>query len=246
MIAFLKSLITSVLRWFQETFGRLLHGDSGRDPATEPTPIGILLLDLEIDESVECPGPNAKRAFRLQEHMDCSLVVTVRIRFTRFDPSPLLLPWTDADFTHFEDRKNEWKRLIETYWSDQYHLRWTEDLLPPHRADDRLNYPHCDIYRVSCRVEWVDSNEHHLVSVSRGLGSFDQFNWFLGEAGREGYVESAAHEYGHMLGLCHDTTPEESIMTPGTPGHTVFPHHYKVFAELLTRHKPYEYVVKAE
>jgi hypothetical protein len=50
--------------------------------------------------------------------------------------------------------------------------------------------------RVSVKVHWVTSEPHHIVAVHAGSGSRDESNWYTSDPG-----STAAHEFGHMLGL---------------------------------------------
>jgi hypothetical protein len=50
--------------------------------------------------------------------------------------------------------------------------------------------------RVSVKVHWVTSEPHHIVAVHAGSGSTDESNWYTSDPG-----STAAHEFGHMLGL---------------------------------------------
>lgn len=91
-----------------------------------------------------------------------------------------------------------WKSSIETTWSNRFSC-----VRPKERA--------CP---VTFEVQWVTSGEHHTVNVAPGAGNENKGNWFISTLGA-----TAAHEFGHMLGL-HDeyasaTCPNRSPVNTG-------------------------------
>ncbi|BEU28038.1 hypothetical protein [Paraburkholderia sp. 22B1P] len=62
--------------------------------------------------------------------------------------------------------------------------------------------------RVSFKVHWVGNNPHHYVNVHTGSGREDEYTWYTMTLG-----STAAHEFGHMLGL-----PDEYIEEAVCPG----------------------------
>jgi hypothetical protein len=50
--------------------------------------------------------------------------------------------------------------------------------------------------QISFKVHWVTASPHHVVAVHVGSGSTDEANWYTMDPG-----STAAHEFGHMLGL---------------------------------------------
>jgi hypothetical protein len=84
-----------------------------------------------------------------------------------------------------------WKNSIETAWSNRFSC-----VRPGERA--------CPL---TFEVDWVTAGWHHSVVVSPGAGNENMGRWFISTAGG-----TAAHEFGHMLGL-----PDEyaSAICPG-------------------------------
>jgi len=83
-----------------------------------------------------------------------------------------------------------WKTGIESSWNAPIHT-------PAAAAEPwtcaRSGEVPC---RVSVRVHWVTANADHSVAVHAGSGGTDENDWYISDPG-----STAAHEFGHMLGL---------------------------------------------
>jgi len=156
-------------------------------------------------------------AYRITEENDCRLNVVVRIRL---QPDPGI---TQAQL---QAAQNLWEPAIEQAWTGQF---------PLDRSNGRCA---CRRYSVSLDVQWVTSNEHHVVQVHAGSGRADMGNFFLNNTGG-----TAAHEVGHMLGNSDEyaypacpnrtVTSDGSIMQNSQTG-TVRPRHYQGLADWIT------------
>jgi len=83
--------------------------------------------------------------------------------------------------------KQQWHYGIEGIWSNSY---------------DIVDGPYT--YKIEISSNWVDSNQHHAVTVHFGTGRTNMLNWYTDRPsgwGNEYQDEIAAHEAGHMLGL---------------------------------------------
>lgn len=128
-----------------------------------------------------------------------------------------------------------WEPAIEAAWSNQFALALTEGTC------------RCKRYSVTVNVEFVDTNEHHTVTVHPGSGRADMTNWYVNSTGG-----TAAHESGHMFGNadeyadsnCPDriVTSDGSIMQNSQTG-TVRTRHYQGFSDWLSNRTCCTYVV---
>lgn len=73
-----------------------------------------------------------------------------------------------------------WKNSIETTWSNRFSCVRSKERACP----------------LTFEVQWVTGGEHHAVNVAPGFGNENKGNWFISTLG-----STAAHEFGHMLGL---------------------------------------------
>ncbi len=163
-------------------------------------------------------------AYRI-EGTKCNLEITVRIR---------LNPDAGVTNTNLNAQSQIWETAIESTWSNQFQLQ---------RSDGECN---CVNYTVSFNVEFVNSNEHHVVRIRTGSGRENMTNWYITTTGG-----TASHEFGHMIGFpdeytapeCPDrnVTSDNSIMqtTIGAPRER----HYEPFAEWISNRTCCKYEV---
>lgn len=118
--------------------------------------------------------------------------ITVRVMFLR---------GSRLDSSRVKRRLAEWKKAIESSWSDQ----WAS------------NHPN----EISCpftfEVQWVNNRPHHFVILSTGRRGIDrtfQDMWYVNNT----TGDIAAHEFGHMLG--HPDEYPESICPDRSPVNT--------------------------
>lgn len=119
-----------------------------------------------------------------------------------------------------------WEPAIEAAWSGQFPLRMTDGSCT------------CEQYTVNVDVQFVNSNEHHTVTVHPGSGRADMTNWYVNSTGG-----TAAHEAGHMFGNVDEyadsncpgrtVTSDGSIMQTSQSG-AVLARHYASFANWLS------------
>ena len=182
----------------------------------------------EVSQSIsECKfGWDA--AFRMDENKEnCHITVTLRIKLDRA---------SDVTAEEITGRIAIWKPAIERAWSNQFLLA---------TADTECD---CLIYTLGVDVQFVDSNEHHVVKVERGPGRENMGRWFHDTTGM-----TAAHEAGHMFGnpdeyaepeVCPNraTSDDDSIMASGN---TVHVRHYQLFKNWITEESCCNYEIRA-
>jgi hypothetical protein len=165
-------------------------------------------------------------AFRVEDSVsECTLRAVVRIR---------LVPDTGVSTADLATAQARWKPAIETAWSGKFTL------------DLHHNSCSCRSCRVSVDVRFVDSGEHHVVTVHPGSGRADMLNWYVNSA-----AETAAHECGHMFGNADEyrdsncphrvITSDGSIMRAVTG--SVKRRHYRRFAKWISDRTGCEYDV---
>ena len=95
--------------------------------------------------------------------------------------------------------RTTWRNGIDNIWTHRWRC-------------GRLGELPC---RLSFTVIWVTSNQHHTVTVNQSPGETNMTTWHSADGGG-----TAAHEYGHMLGLVDEYTsshcPKRSPVNTGT------------------------------
>lgn len=118
--------------------------------------------------------------------------ITVRIR---------LDPDADVSAATMTTLRDRWRTGIEQKWSGHFGCCTAPGCI----GRCTLNF----------RVEWVDSDEHHVVRVRTGPGGTNKGLWHTTDSGNV-----ASHEFGHMLGhpdeYSSDTCPRRSPVNTGT------------------------------
>lgn len=148
---------------------------------------------------------------------NCQLTITLRIRLVA-DTGV-----TAADIATVQAR---WEPAIEAAWAGQFALVMTEGNCA------------CEQYTAVVDVRFVNSGEHHTVTVHAGSGRADMTNWYVNSTGGTG-----AHEAGHMFGNVDEypdancpgrtVTNDGSIMRSSQTG-SVRARHYESFARWLS------------
>jgi hypothetical protein len=164
-------------------------------------------------------------AFRITEDRECVLTITLRIR---------LNPDAGVTQQQLQAAQTTWEQAIEQAWSGRFRIR------------RRNGNCACEEYRVVVDVQFVTTNEHHVVRVRAGSGRADMTNWFITSTGG-----TAAHEAGHMFGNADEyadpacpartVTSDNSIMQ--TTSGTVRPRHYERFAAWVSNRTCCDYTV---
>lgn len=120
--------------------------------------------------------------------------VVGRINFdrtwTHIDVRIMLVPDAGITPATILSLQSTWKTGIESRWNNPAKLPGAAP--QPWKCGKSLEIP-C---RVSFLVQWVTTNPHHTVSVHNGAGGTNQKHWYTTDPG-----STAAHEFGHMLGL---------------------------------------------
>jgi hypothetical protein len=165
-------------------------------------------------------------AYHIEERRNCELHVELRIR---------LVADKGVSATDITNVQALWEPAIEQAWSNRFPLvRRTGDC-------------ECERYSLTVDVRWVQSGEHHTVTVHAGSGRADMLNWFVNSSGG-----TSAHEAGHMFGNIDEyteprcpnrtVTSDGSIMQDSQNG-TVKARHYQGFADWLSRRTCCTYAV---
>jgi hypothetical protein len=98
--------------------------------------------------------------------------------------------------------RTAWRTGIVNTWSDQWGCGHSGELSCP----------------LTFEVEWVNTGQHHTVRVQPGPAETVMTTWDTADGGG-----TAAHEYGHMLGLVDEYTdarcPGRSPVNTGTVMH---------------------------
>ncbi|MGH2555343.1 MAG: hypothetical protein ACRDHO_06460 [Actinomycetota bacterium] len=190
--------------------------------------LGFFFTSNELNESrSECIF-GWTSAYRIEEREKCEVHVILRIR---------LVPDTGVSAQDIANVQAVWEPGIEQAWANRFPLvRQSGDC-------------ECERYSLTVDVQWVQSGEHHTVTVHAGSGRADMLNWFVNSSGG-----TAAHEAGHMFGnideytepRCPDrtVTSDGSIMQDSQNG-SVMARHYQGFADWLSRRTCCTYVVGA-
>lgn len=165
-------------------------------------------------------------AYRIEETGDCVLSITLRIR---------LVPDTGVSAADIATVIARWEPAIEAAWSGQFFLRLTDGSC------------RCQRYTVVVDVQFVQSGEHHVVTVHAGSGRADMGNFYVNSTGG-----TAAHESGHMFGNADEyadtncpsrtVTSDGSIMQNSQTG-TVKQRHYQGFADWVSNRTCCTYTV---
>lgn len=167
-------------------------------------------------------------AYRIEEDSrECVVRITLRIR---------LVPNTGVTAADLATVRALWEPAIEAAWSGQYVLVLSDGTC------------RCKRYTVTVDVQFVDTNEHHVVTVHPGSGRADMLNWYVNSTGG-----TAAHESGHMFGNPDEyadsncpsrtVTSDGSIMQNSQTG-TVKQRHYQGFADWLSNRTCCQYTVQ--
>jgi hypothetical protein len=94
--------------------------------------------------------------------------------------------------------RNTWSNGIQTTWSNRWGVGHVGEVTCP----------------LTFEVQWVTTNQHHIVRVRSGSGRANMGTWFTNDSGNV-----AAHEFGHMLGLV-DEYSEPSVCPNRSPVNT--------------------------
>lgn len=160
--------------------------------------------DLVVTEIYDFPngtiGPTEEISFDVSEcvydwtaaYAQRGTTITVRIR---------LDPDDDVSAETMATLRDRWRRGIEDKWSNRFGCCVSPDCI----GRCTLNF----------QVQWVNSNEHHVVRVSTGPGGTNMGLWHTGDSG-----DVASHEFGHMLGhpdeYSSSVCPRRSPVNTGT------------------------------
>jgi hypothetical protein len=110
--------------------------------------------------------------------------------WTHIDVRIALVPDAGISAATLNSLQNTWQSGIEGTWNNPV----------PNPAAAAKPWTCARVGEVPCRVSvkvhWVTSEPHHIVAVHAGSGSRDESNWYTSDLG-----STAAHEFGHMLGL---------------------------------------------
>lgn len=114
--------------------------------------------------------------------------------WTHIDVRIQLVPDPDVDDATLTNAQNTWQAGIEGTWNNPAPLLGAT---PKQWLCAQANEVAC---RVSFKVHWVTAYPHHVVAVHLGSAppnmTTNESNWYSADAG-----STAAHEFGHMLGL---------------------------------------------
>ena len=93
-----------------------------------------------------------------------------------------------------------WANGIQSTWSNRWGVGHANEATCP----------------LTFEVQWVTSNEHHVVRVRQGSGRANMGTWYTQSSGMV-----AAHEFGHMFGLVDEYSepavcPNRSPVNTGT------------------------------
>jgi len=166
-------------------------------------------------------------AYRIEEDSrECVVRITLRIR---------LVPDTGVSAADIATVSARWEPAIEGAWSNQFPLILSDGTCS------------CKRYTVIVDVQFVQTGEHHVVTVHPGSGRADMGNWYVNSTGG-----TAAHESGHMFGNADEyadsncpsrtVTSDGSIMQNSQTG-TVRQRHYQGFADWLSNRTCCTYTV---
>lgn len=166
-------------------------------------------------------------AYRIVEDLrECFMQITLRIR---------LVAASGVSSTDIATVVARWEPAIEAAWSGRFPLVLTDGTC------------RCKRYTVRVDVQFVQSGEHHVVTVHPGSGRSDMGNWYVNSTGGTG-----AHESGHMFGNTDEyadsncpnrtVTSDGSIMQNSQTG-TVKQRHYQGFADWLSNRTCCTYTV---
>jgi hypothetical protein len=158
----------------------------------------------------------------------CVLRITLRLR---------LVPDTGVSQADLATVRARWEPAIEQAWTDRFGLLLAEEGACP-----------CGRFRAEVDVQWVETGQHHTVTVRAGSGRANMTTWFVNSTGG-----TAAHEAGHMFGYADEypddncpgrtVTTDGSIMRSSQTG-TVRPRHYQRWADWLTNRTCCTYEVR--
>ena len=165
--------------------------------------------------------------YRIEEDLrECRLHITLRIR---------LVPDRGVSANDIATVSARWKPAIERAWSNQFPLVLTDGSC------------RCQRYSLAVEVQFVQSGEHHVVTVHPGSGRADMGNWYVNSTGG-----TAAHESGHMFGNSDEytdsscplrtVTSDGSIMQSSQTG-TVKRRHYQGFTDWVSHRTCCTYMV---
>lgn len=166
-------------------------------------------------------------AYRIDEDSrQCVLRITLRIR---------LVPDTGVSASDIATVIARWEPAIEAAWTNQFILVLSDGTCL------------CRRYALTVDVQFVQSGEHHVVTVHPGSGRADMGNWYVNSTGG-----TAAHESGHMFGNPDEyadsncpsrtVTSDGSIMQNSQSG-TVKQRHYQGFADWISNRTCCTYTV---
>ena len=110
--------------------------------------------------------------------------------WTHIDVKIALVPDEGITAATMNAVQNTWKSGIEGTWNNPVH---TPGAAATPWTCARIGEVPC---RISVKVQWVTVDPHMIVAVHPGSGSTDESNWYTSDPG-----STAAHEFGHMLGL---------------------------------------------
>jgi hypothetical protein len=114
--------------------------------------------------------------------------------WTHIDVRIVLAPDSGIAYATMNALRNSWKVGIEGTWNNPAP---TLGGSPKPWKSSRLGEAPC---RVSVLLQWVEEEDigllDHVVWVHAGNGATDESNWYTNDPG-----STAAHEFGHMLGL---------------------------------------------
>ena len=110
--------------------------------------------------------------------------------WTHIDVKIALVPDAGISAATISALQNTWKTGIESFWNNPVPL-------PGVAATPWLVARPGEVpCRISVKVQWVTVDPHILVAVHPGNGATNETNWYTNDPG-----STAAHEFGHMLGL---------------------------------------------
>jgi hypothetical protein len=185
------------------------------------------IIDVNtVPRSLAAPAPTFGSApdLDLLSLASCDVRITVRIRL---NPDP------DVTVDEIANLRLVWEQGIQARWSRRFLLARVE-----HDCS-------CPSYAVTFDVQFVASNEHFRVRVRRGPRRSNMTTWHTTDG-----PGTAAHEFGHMLGLPDEyadddcplrvVTNDGSIMqtTNGAPRLR----HYAPFGDWISRQTCCTYV----